>query len=84
VYVTARVKRTYGKLRKKIEMSDYIYKYNHKGYFILRWGGLRGVADGQFEDIRGIAVDSFGNMYIADRINRRIQKFDSNGNFISK
>ena len=33
---------------------------------------------------KGIATDSSGNVYVADMDNNRIQKFDSNGNFITK
>ena len=32
----------------------------------------------------GIAIDSSGNVYVADYGNNRIQKFTSNGNFITK
>lgn len=32
----------------------------------------------------GIAVDSAGNVYVADTNNARIQKFDSSGKFITK
>jgi streptogramin lyase len=32
----------------------------------------------------GVAVDSSGNIYVADSFNDRIQKFDSVGNFITK
>ena len=32
----------------------------------------------------GVAVDSSGNVYVADSGNNRIQKFDSNGTFITK
>ncbi len=31
-----------------------------------------------------MTVDSSGNVYVADYGNNRIQKFDSNGNFITK
>lgn len=34
-----------------------------------------------FNEPRGLAVDSSGNMYVVDG---QIQKFDSDGNFISK
>lgn len=50
--------------------------------FILKWGTL-GVADGQFKDPWRVAIDSSGNVYVADRNNNRIQKFDANGAFLS-
>ena len=40
--------------------------------------------DGQFSYPDGIAVNSQGEVYVADRVNNRIQKFDSNGMFITK
>jgi streptogramin lyase len=43
-----------------------------------------GSGDGEFDTPRGIAVDSDGNIYVADTNNDRIQKFDSDGNFITK
>jgi len=50
--------------------------------FILKWG-TTGTADGQFLSPRGIAVDSAGNVYVADQ-NPRVQKFDSSGTFLFK
>jgi hypothetical protein len=47
------------------------------------WGG-RTTADGTFMGIGGIAVDSAGNFYATDILNNRVQKFDSNGTFITK
>ena len=32
----------------------------------------------------GLAVDSSGNIFVVDQGNNRIQKFDSNGKFITK
>jgi DNA-binding beta-propeller fold protein YncE len=48
-----------------------------------RWGSL-GTGDGQFGSPEGIAVDSAGNVYVADSDNQRIQKFASDGQFLSK
>ena len=33
---------------------------------------------------RGVAVDGSGNVYVADTDNHRVQKFDSDGNFLTK
>ena len=38
---------------------------------------------GQFKVPIGIAVDSADNVYVVDNDNNRVQKFDSNGNFIT-
>lgn len=39
---------------------------------------------GQFNLPQGVAVDTSGNIYATDSFNHRIQKFDSNGNFLLK
>ena len=51
--------------------------------FITKWGSL-GSGDGQFNYPNGVAIDSSGNVYVADSDNHRIQKFDSSGGFITK
>ncbi|MFH0847040.1 MAG: hypothetical protein V1894_03145 [Chloroflexota bacterium] len=51
---------------------------------LLRKWGNPGSGDGQFNLPSGIAVDPAGNVYIADQYNHRIQKFTSNGTFITK
>ena len=43
-----------------------------------------GIGDGQMHVPYGIDVDTEGNVWLADRANYRIQKFDSQGNFIMK
>src|SRR3972149_6699925 len=49
--------------------------------FLFKFG-TDGSGDGEFADPQGVAVDSTGNIYVADTDNDRIQKFNSNGNFI--
>jgi DNA-binding beta-propeller fold protein YncE len=46
------------------------------------WGSA-GNGKGQFEHPSGVAVDQSGNVYVVDSGNNRIQKSDSNGNFIT-
>ena len=44
-----------------------------------------GDGDGEFDDPTGVAVDTQrGYLYVADRKNHRIQKFDLAGNFVTK
>ena len=49
---------------------------------VLKWGN-EGSGQGQFLYPADVAVDSSGNVYVADSENYRIQKFDSEGNFLS-
>ena len=51
---------------------------------LLLSGVLCGSGDGQFSYPHGVAVDSSDNVYVADTSNHRIEKFDSNGTFITK
>jgi len=43
--------------------------------------GSQGSGDGQFENPTGIAVDSGGNIYVADTFNDRVQVFKPGGLF---
>ena len=42
--------------------------------FTLKWG-TQGSGDGQFNTPYGIAIDSSGDVYVADYLNNRVQKF---------
>ena len=53
-------------------------------YVSLKKWGSEGNGTGQFYLPQGIAVDSSDNVYVADIKNDRIQKFDSDGNFITQ
>jgi len=51
--------------------------------FSLEWGTF-GTGDGEFEKPWGVAVASDGSVYVSDWGNERIQKFTSEGVFVSK
>jgi DNA-binding beta-propeller fold protein YncE len=46
--------------------------------------GISGNGDGQLNAPDGIGLDASGNVYVADTLNHRIQKFDGNGAFLTK
>jgi DNA-binding beta-propeller fold protein YncE len=50
---------------------------------LAKWGS-QGTGNGESDALHGIDIDSSGNVYVADTFNHRIQKFDSNGNFMTK
>ena len=57
-----------------------VAKFDKDGKFVKSWG-KKGTANGQFANVRSIAVDAQGNVYAADGGNKRIQVFDNNGEF---
>ncbi|HEX2910911.1 MAG TPA: NHL repeat-containing protein [Chloroflexia bacterium] len=65
----------------------YIYKFNNAGRFLLRWGGP-GDDKGQFGEEKytsiEIAIDSHDNLYVNDSYHGLIQKFDSQGKYLSE
>jgi len=46
--------------------------------------GQGGSGQGEFNQPGGLALDSAGNLYVADVINHRIQKFDATGKFLAQ
>ena len=50
--------------------------------FVSAWGS-QGTGPGEFNEPRDIAVDGEGRLYVADTGNRRVQVFDSEGQFIA-
>jgi DNA-binding beta-propeller fold protein YncE len=57
-----------------------IAKFDKDGKFVKSWG-KKGAATGEFANVRSIALDAQGNVYAADGGNKRVEVFDSDGNF---
>jgi sugar lactone lactonase YvrE len=64
--------------------SKIIQKFNSTGFFQLSIADNAGSFDGELRKPFDVALDSSGNIFVADSSNQRIQKFDSSGNFVSK
>ena len=60
-----------------------IVKFSKDGQFIKTWG-KRGSAPGEFDTPHGLAFDSRGRLFVADRGNNRIQIFDQDGKFLEE
>lgn len=60
-----------------------IVKFSKDGRFIKAWG-KKGSAPGEFDTPHGLAFDSQGRLFVADRSNNRIQIFDQDGRFLAE
>ena len=47
-------------------------------------GAKKGNGEGEFDTPHGIDLDAHGHVYVADRENNRIQKFDADGKFVKQ
>jgi len=63
--------------------NDRIVKFSRDGKLITTWG-KHGKAAGEFDTPHGIALDSAGRVYVADRANNRIQIFEPDGKFVAE
>ena len=61
-----------------------IYAQEQHYSFIKKWGS-QGTGVGKFSRPADLAIDSSGNLYVTDisSVSNKIQKFDSNGTFIT-
>ena len=66
--------------------NNRVQKFDAQGNFITYFGASApnaSSANGSFNSPQGVAVDGSGNIYVTDTNNNRIQKFDSQGNFMT-
>ena len=61
-------------------VNSRVAKISKDGDWIKSWG-QKGKGPGEFNLVHSIATDVKGNVYVADRNNRRIQVFDGDGNY---
>jgi sugar lactone lactonase YvrE len=60
-----------------------IVKLSNDGKFIKAWG-KKGSGPSEFDAPHGLAMDSAGRLFVADRSNNRIQIFDQDGKFLAE
>ncbi len=60
-----------------------ILKFSPDGEFITQWGE-RGYGEGEFWVAHSIDIDGDDVIYVADRENMRINRFDTDGNFLGE
>lgn len=63
--------------------NNRIVKFSAKGKFLLEWG-KKGKDTGEFNIPHSITLDETGNVYVADRENKRIEVFDNQGTFLKE
>jgi len=58
-------------------------KFSKDGTFIKAWG-KKGSGPGEMDVPHSLAMDSKGRLFVADRVNNRIQIFDQDGKFLDQ
>lgn len=60
-----------------------VVKFSRDGKYLLSWG-KRGTGPGEFHIPHSIGIDSHGTVYVSDRENNRIQRFDLEGKYLGE
>ena len=64
-------------------VNSRVVEFTREGEYVRHWGS-KGTADGEFNLVHDVAVDSKGLVYVGDRSNSRVQVFDPSGKFLTK
>jgi DNA-binding beta-propeller fold protein YncE len=62
-------------------INSRVAKASNRGEWLASWGSL-GDGPGEFDTPHGLAIAPSGEIFVADRGNRRIQVLDANGKFL--
>jgi DNA-binding beta-propeller fold protein YncE len=65
-----------------VNENNRVVKFSKDGRFLKAWGKT-GYGPGEFRTLHGIAIDSRGRVFVADRGNNRIQIFDQEGKHLA-
>ena len=61
---------------------DIDFAYSEEEYTFSKTWGSAGTEDGQFMFPHSLAIDTYGNIYVTDTGNDRVQKFSSDGSLL--
>jgi DNA-binding beta-propeller fold protein YncE len=61
-------------------INSRVANYDSRGNWVMQWG-TKGTGPGQLNTPHAIVIDRNDNIYVGDRGNRRVQVFDTDGNF---
>jgi len=64
-------------------VNSRVVEFNPSGEFVRKWGA-KGTGDAQFNLVHDVTTDGKGRVYVADRLNERIQVFSENGTYIEQ
>lgn len=60
-----------------------VVKFDKNGNYLKFWG-IKGSGKGEFNLVHNVVIDSKDVVYVVDRENKRIQLFNTNGNYLSE
>ncbi|HEY2226316.1 MAG TPA: peptidyl-alpha-hydroxyglycine alpha-amidating lyase family protein [Xanthobacteraceae bacterium] len=72
----------HGVINKEVT-NDRIVKFSKDGKFIKAWS-KHGPASGELDTPHKLAMDSQGRLFVADRVNSRVQIFDQDGRLLTE